>query len=87
MVGCSIPRKAEKKFSIAASARTSWTRFKSRLAYVDAQREYAMKDRDGDGLVEYAQKFRSDPGKKNGLYWEAKAGEEVSPLGPLRCAP
>ena len=53
------------------------------LAYVDAQREYARKDRDGDKLVEYAQKFRSDPGKKNGLYWEAKAGEESSPLGPF----
>ena len=35
------------------------------------------------GLLEYAQKFRSDPGKKNGLYWEAKAGEEQSPLGPF----
>jgi len=53
------------------------------LAYVDAQREYARKDRDGDGLVEYAQKFRSDAGKKNGLYWEAKTGEAVSPLGPF----
>jgi len=53
------------------------------LAYVDAQREYAMKDREGGGLRGYAQKFRSDPGKKNGLYWEAKAGEEQSPLGPL----
>jgi hypothetical protein len=53
------------------------------LAYFDAQREYAQKDRDGDGLLEYAQKFRSDSGKKNGLFWEAKAGEEVSPLGPL----
>ena len=53
------------------------------LAYVDAQREYAMKDYDGDGLLEYAQKFRSDPGQKNGLYWEAKPGEEHSPLGPL----
>ena len=53
------------------------------LAYVDAQREYAMKDYDGDGLLEYAPKFRSDPGKKNGLYWEAKAGEEESPLGSL----
>jgi DUF2950 family protein len=53
------------------------------LAYVDAQREYAMKDRDGNGLREYAQKFRSDAGKQNGLYWEAKAGEEQSPLGPL----
>jgi hypothetical protein len=56
------------------------------LAYVDAQREYAVKDRDADGLLEYAQKFRSDPGKKNGLYWEAKAGEGQSPLGPLFAA-
>jgi len=53
------------------------------LAIVDAQREYASKDRDGNGVLEYAQKFRSDSGKKNGLYWEEKAGEEESPLGPL----
>jgi hypothetical protein len=53
------------------------------LAYVDAQREYALKDRDGDGLLVYAQKVLSDPGKKNGLYWEAKEGEEQSPLGSL----
>jgi len=51
------------------------------LAIVDAQREYAEKDKDGDGLLEYAEKFHSDPGKKNGLYWETKAGEEPSPLG------
>jgi len=53
------------------------------LAIVDAQREYAMKDREGDGLLKYAQKFKSDPGKKNGLYWETKEGEEPSPLGDL----
>ncbi|MCJ7545280.1 MAG: DUF2950 domain-containing protein [Deltaproteobacteria bacterium] len=53
------------------------------LAYVDAQREYTLKDRDGDGIREYAQSFRSEKGKKNGLYWEAKEGEEQSPLGPL----
>ena len=52
------------------------------LAIVDAQREYAMKDLDGDGIPEYAQKFISDKGKKNGLYWETKEGEEPSPLGP-----
>jgi hypothetical protein len=52
-------------------------------AIVDAQREYAMKDRDKNGLLEYAQKFRSDPGKKNGLYWDSKAGEPQSPLGPI----
>jgi len=51
------------------------------LAYVDAQREYAAKDRNGDGLFEYAQKFMSTLGKKDGLYWKAKAGEGESPLG------
>jgi hypothetical protein len=53
----------------------------SMLAIVDAQREYAMFDRDGNGFPEYAQKFLSDPGKKNGLYWKTKDGEELSPLG------
>ena len=53
------------------------------LAVVDAEREYAMKDRDRNGLLEYAEKFISDPGKKNGLYWDAKAGEPESPLGPI----
>ena len=53
------------------------------LAVVDAQREYAMKDLDGDGFLEYAEKFWSDAGKKNGLHWETKEGEEPSPLGEL----
>ncbi len=53
------------------------------LAIVDAQREYSMEDRDGDGIREYAEKFRSDPGLKNGLYWETKGGESPSPLGEL----
>jgi Protein of unknown function (DUF2950) len=53
------------------------------LAVVDAQREYAMKDGNRNGLLEYAQKFLSDPGKKNGLYWEVKQGEPESPLGPI----
>jgi len=58
------------------------TTIQSMLAIVDAQREYAMKDFHSDGVPEYAQKFLSDPGKKNGLYWETKEGEEPSPLGP-----
>jgi hypothetical protein len=53
------------------------------LAIVDAEREYALKDRDSDRVLEYAQKFISEKGKKDGLYWEAKQGEEESPLGPL----
>jgi len=52
------------------------------LAIVDAQRDYARKAIASEGLPEYAQKFMSDPGKKNGLYWETKEGEEPSPLGP-----
>jgi len=52
-------------------------------AYVVAQREYAARDWDGDGVYPYAQKFRSTPGKKDGLYWKAGEGEEASPLGPL----
>ena len=54
-------------------------------AYIDAQREYASRDRDGDGVLQYAQKLASSPGKHDGLYWpadEAK-GEEPSPFGPL----
>jgi hypothetical protein len=53
------------------------------LAIVDAQREYAMQDRDNDGIREYADKFGSDPGQKNGLYWPAGEGESSSPLGEL----
>ncbi len=52
-------------------------------AYVEAQREYASEDRLGNGLHEYAQKFDSHPGRHDGLYWEAAAGEGQSPLGPL----
>jgi len=52
-------------------------------AIVDAQREYASVDRNGDGVLDYAQKFVSSPGKKDGLYWKTAEGEAPSPLGPL----
>ncbi|HEY4590657.1 MAG TPA: DUF2950 domain-containing protein, partial [Thermoanaerobaculia bacterium] len=51
------------------------------LAVGDAQREYYRLDRDGDGILEYAQKFRSTPGKQDGLYWPVKEGEPQSPIG------
>jgi hypothetical protein len=38
--------------------------------YVEAQLEYAAEDRDKDGILEYAQKIVSTPGKQDGLYWE-----------------
>jgi hypothetical protein len=53
------------------------------LAIFDAQREYAAQDADGDGLLEYAPKLASAPGKKDGLYWPTGPGEEPSPLGEL----
>ncbi|MEI7899926.1 MAG: DUF2950 domain-containing protein [bacterium] len=52
-------------------------------AYVEAQREYAAKDRDGDEVLEYAQMIVSTPGKKDGLYWPPELDGEISPLGPL----
>ena len=52
-------------------------------AIVDAQMEYASKDRNGDGVLDYAQKFTSSPGKHDGLYWPTKAGDDPSPLGAL----
>src|SRR5262245_713938 len=53
------------------------------LAYVDAQNEYAEKDRTGADMNTYAQRIISQPGKKDGLYWPASQGEEESPLGDL----
>ena len=53
------------------------------FAYYDAQKEYASKDHNGDGVLEYAHKLISTPGKQDGLYWAALDGETESPLGPL----
>jgi len=51
------------------------------LAYVDAQKDYARMVGQKDGMTEYARKFMSDPGTRNGLYWETREGEEPSPMG------
>jgi hypothetical protein len=53
------------------------------LAYVDAQREYYLRNPAGDKLLHYAQRFASTPGKRDGLYFPTNAGERPSPLGPL----
>ncbi len=52
-------------------------------AYVDAQREYASRDRDGDDVLEYAQRIPSSPGQTDGLYWDPELNGEISPLGPF----
>jgi len=50
-------------------------------AYVTAQQQYASADAGPNGS--YARKFKSTPGKKDGLYWPAVANEPASPFGPL----
>jgi hypothetical protein len=53
------------------------------LAYVDAQREYALGAGNAEGMHAYAMRLVSRPGKKDGLYWPVTEGEPASPLGPL----
>jgi len=52
-------------------------------AVVDAQREYAVMDLDGNGWNDYAKRFLSSEGKRDGLFWPVEEGEKPSPLGPL----
>ena len=49
----------------------------------DAQRQYVSANPDASGGTKYAQKFKSTPGKKDGLYWPAAENEPASPFGPL----
>jgi len=53
------------------------------LAVVDAQREYYERNPAKDALLHYAQRFLSSEGKRDGLYFPTKEGEEESPLGEL----
>lgn len=53
-------------------------------AIADAQAEYFSQTHDGGHARQYAQKFISDEGKQNGLYWKpADENQPESPLGPL----
>ena len=52
-------------------------------AAVDAQGGYYSHPHDGQPAKLFAAKFISDPGKQNGLYWQATDGQPQSPLGPL----
>jgi len=59
-------------------------------AYVLAQREYFDQQQENvesnDGVAEYARRFMSSPGQRDGLYWETAEGERPSPLGILVAA-
>jgi hypothetical protein len=48
--------------------------------YVEAQNTYATDDLDGNGVAQYAQKFISSAGKRDGLYWPTQATGPVSPI-------
>lgn len=49
--------------------------------YVQAQQDYALADRDGDGVLEYAQQLISTEGQTDGLYWPIEQGDGESPVG------
>jgi hypothetical protein len=52
-------------------------------AYITAQQQYASLNSDAAGRLVYAQKFKSTPGKRDGLYWPTVENETESPFGPL----
>jgi hypothetical protein len=56
------------------------------LAIVDAEREYASRHLDNDGVQVYASRLTSNPDKRDGLYWPTQANEAASPLGALLAA-
>ncbi|WP_066742314.1 DUF2950 domain-containing protein [Cupriavidus sp. D384] len=62
--------------------RNELTTIQTMLAIYDAQHDYALGNHEGNGLLVYARKLVSSPGKKDGLYWPTRPGEPESPLGP-----
>jgi hypothetical protein len=52
-------------------------------AIANAQQQYFSQTHDGDKIKQYAQKFVSDEGKHNGLYWPVPESQTPSPLGQL----
>ena len=52
-------------------------------AILDAQVKYAKTDHDDDGVLEFAQAFKSKPGQRNGLYWESSKAAATTEKSPL----
>lgn len=50
-------------------------------SYVQAQREYVLRDHSRNGLLEYAQRMVSSADQRDGLYWPVATGERPSPMG------
>jgi hypothetical protein len=51
--------------------------------YVEAQNDYAEEDRTESGVLHYAQRIVSSPGKRDGLYWPAGGSNDESPIGAI----
>ena len=77
------PKGSVEEIRIRRIGRNEIAALESALTYHDAQMDYAEEDRDGDGVLEYAQKFLSTDGEHDGLYWAEDDSGEISPLGPL----
>ncbi len=75
-------RAASEEMRVRRIGRNELAAMQVMLAYVDAQREYAARDWDGDGVKSYAMKGLSSRGRRDGLYWASLPGEPESPLGP-----
>jgi len=52
-------------------------------AIADAEHQYFNRGAELGETKQYAQKFASDAGQRNGLYWPVSEGQASSPLGPL----
>ena len=51
-------------------------------ALVDAERDYSKESGNSNSPAAYAEKFTSDPGSHDGLYWTGGNGSSKSPIGP-----
>lgn len=51
------------------------------LAFVDAQRDYYVRNAEQDSLLHFARKLVSTEGRKDGLYWPTSHDASPSPLG------
>jgi len=76
-------RAGKEEMRIRRIGRNELAAIQTMFAFVDAQREYAAQDRNGDGDLELAKKIISSPGKQDGLYWPTAGDEPESPAGPL----
>jgi hypothetical protein len=76
-------RAGKDEMRIRRIGRNELAAIQTMYAFVDAQREYAAQDRNGDGVLEFAKKIISSPGKQDGLYWPTAGDEPESPAGPL----